>query len=74
MPNKKSNQRTLLLNNESVQYIPDTGAAISVVSEEVAKSLKLEIEPYDKTRVKAITAEGKEVKDIVGLTAVDAKH
>ena len=64
MPEKKNKQGSLLLNNIAEQYIPNKGAAISVVSEEAARSLKLEIKPYDKTRIKAITADGKEVKDI----------
>ena len=38
MPNKGNKERALLLNNIAIQYIPDTGAAISVISEEVAGS------------------------------------
>ena len=71
MPNNGSRQRSLLLNNIALQYIPDTGAAISVISEEVARILNIEFKPYDKSRIKAITADGKEVKDILGFANVD---
>ena len=37
MPNKDEHTRVLYLNNTEVEYIPDTGAAISVISEETAK-------------------------------------
>ena len=60
-----------MLNNIAIQYIHDTGAAISVISEEVARILNIEIKPYDKTRIKAITADGKEVKYILGFAEVD---
>ena len=62
--NKEENQRRLKLNNVSVRYIPDTGAAISVISKTVAKAIGVEVKPFDRTKVKAITADGKEVKDI----------
>ena len=54
-----------------MKYIPDTGASISVISEEVAKTIGLEIKPYDSNKVKAIKADGKEVKDILGFAEVD---
>ena len=70
LPNK-GRQKSILLNNIAIQYIPDTGAAISVISEEVARILNVEIKPYDKSRIKAVTADGKEVKDILGFADVD---
>ena len=60
--NKDDQQRKLKLNNISVQYIPDTGAAISVISEKMANAIGAEIRPYDKSKIKAVTADGKEVK------------
>ena len=60
VPYKNENQRRLKLNNVLVRYIRDTGAAISVISEDVAKSVGLEIKLYEKTRIKAITTDGKE--------------
>ena len=71
MPNKGSKQRSLLLNNIAIKYMPDTGAAISVISEEVARILNIEIKPYDKSRIKAVTTDGKEVEDILGFAEVD---
>ena len=71
VPSKSENQRKLKLNNVSVQYIPDTGATISVISENVAKAIGAEIKPYDRTKIKVITADGKEVKDILGFAEVD---
>ena len=71
MPNKGNKQRTVLLNNIAIQYIPDTGLAISVINEEVARVLNIEVKPYDKTRIKAVTADGKEVKDILGFAKED---
>ena len=71
MSSKGKKQRTLLLNNVAIQYIPYTGAAISVINEEVARILNIEIKPYDKSRIKAVTADGKEVKDILGFTEVN---
>ena len=62
MSSKGKKQRTLLLN---------TGAAVSVINEEVAKILTIEIKPYDKSRIKAVTAYGKEIKDILGFAEVD---
>ena len=41
-----------------------------MISVEVAQAIGLEIKPYDKTKIKAITAEGK-IKDILGFTEVD---
>ena len=43
MENKGNRQRLILLNNIAIQYMPDTGAAISVINEEVAKILNVEI-------------------------------
>ena len=37
IPNKGEPARVLYLNNTEVEYIPDTGPAISVISEETAK-------------------------------------
>ena len=71
MPNKGSRQRLLLLNNIAIQYVPDTGAAMSVLSEEVARILNIKIKPYDKSRIKAVTADGKEVQDILGFAEVN---
>ena len=51
MLNKSSKHRSLLLNNIVIQYIPNTGAAISVISEEEARMLNVEIKPYYKTRI-----------------------
>ena len=52
VPSKIDNQRELKYNNVSVNYIPDTGVAISVISEEIARMAGLEIKPFDKSRVK----------------------
>ena len=60
-----------MLNNIAMQYIPDTGAAISFISKEVSRILNIEIKPYEKTRIKAITVDGKEVKEILGFAEVD---
>ena len=64
-PNKGNKQRSILLNNVAIQYLAATGAGISVISKEVAKILNIEIKPYDRT------ADGKEVKDILGFAEVD---
>ena len=61
-----------MLNNVAIQYLADTGAGISVISEEVAKILNIEIKSYDRTKIKAVTADGKEVKDILGFAELDA--
>ena len=45
--------------------MPDTGAAISVINEEVVKILNVEIKQYDKSRIKAVTADGNEVQNIL---------
>ena len=71
MPNKRNKQRSLLLNKIAIKYILYTGAGISVISEEVARQLNLEIKPYDKTRIKSITADCKEVNDILGFAEVE---
>ena len=71
LPNKGNRKKSLMLNKIAIQYIPDTGAAISVISEEVARILNIEIKPYDKSRIKAVTADGKEIKDILGFAEVD---
>ena len=70
-PSKGNKQRSILLNNVAIQYMADTGAGISVISEEVAKILNIEIKPNDKSKIKAVTADGKEVKDILGFAEVD---
>ena len=51
--------------------VPDTGASITVISEDVAKAIGAEIKPYDRNKIKAVTADGKEVKDILGFAEVD---
>ena len=38
----------------AIHHMLDSGAAISVISEEVAKILNVEIKPYDKSRTKAV--------------------
>ena len=60
-----------MLNNIAIQYMPDTGAAISVINEEVAKILNVKIKPYDKSRIKAVTADGNEVQNIKGFAETD---
>ena len=40
-------RRILYLNNTEEEYIPDTGAAMSVISEETAKRVGLKENPYD---------------------------
>ena len=70
-PSKGNKQRSILLNNVAIQYMADTGAGISVISEEVAKILNIDIKPYDKSKIKAVTADVKEVKDILGFAEVD---
>ena len=47
---KSENQRKLKLNNVSVKYTPNTGEAISVISENVAKVIGAEVNPYDRTK------------------------
>ena len=64
-------QRTLYLNNTEVEYIPDTGAAMSVISEETAKRAGLKINPYDSSKVRVITADGTEVPDVPGYVEAD---
>ena len=71
VPCNPENQRKLKFNNVAVNYIPDTGAEISVISEAVANSADLEIRPFDKAKVKVVTAEGNEVKDLLGFTEAD---
>ena len=51
--NKKDQSRKLKLNNVSVQYIMNTGAAISVISASVVNTIDAEIKPYDRTKIKA---------------------
>ena len=68
---KYDGQRILKLNNVAIQYIPDTGASITVISEEVAKAIGAEIKPYDQSKIKVVTADGKQVKDLLGFAEVD---
>ena len=68
---KASDQRTLLLNNKSINYIADTGALMSVVSEDTSKIVGAKISPYDRSRVRVMTADGKEVKDVLGFAEVE---
>ena len=63
--------RTLYLNNTEVEYISDTGAAMSVISEEAAKRAGLKINPYDNSKIRVTTAEGKEVTDEPGYVEAD---
>ena len=63
--------RTLFLNNTEVEYIPDTGAAMSVISEETAKRAGLKVNPYDRSKIRAITEDGKEVPDVPGYVEAD---
>jgi hypothetical protein len=71
--NKQEPTRSLYLNNTEVEYIPDTGAAMSVISEETARKVGLKINPYDKTKVRVITADGKEVQDVPGYVETDIR-
>ena len=48
IPSHNQTIRVLYLNNTEVEYIPDTGAAISVISEDTAKKAGLNINPYEK--------------------------
>ena len=59
MSGRDQPRRTLYLNNTEVEYIPDTGAAMSVISEETAKRAGLKVNPYDSTKVRVITADGR---------------
>ena len=45
--------------------------SILVMSEEVAKILDVEIKPYDKSRTKAVTADGKEVQNVLVFAVVN---
>ena len=68
MSNKTKQPRKLKLNNVSVQY---TGAAISVIIDNVAKAVGAEVKLCDRTKIKSITVDGKELRDILGFTEVD---
>ena len=68
---KEGDQRTLLLNNKPISYIIDTDASISVISEDTARILGAKISPYDRSRIKAMTADGKEVKDVLGFAEAE---
>ena len=71
MPNKGETTRVLYLNNTEVEYIPDTGAAISVISKETAKRAKLNVLQHDKNKVRVMTADDKEVQDVTGYVEAD---
>ena len=71
IPEKGETTRVLFLNNTEVKYIPDTGAAILVISEETAKRAGLNVHPYDKNKVRVMTADGKEVQDVPGYVESD---
>ena len=71
MQNKGEPTRVLYLNNTEEEYIPDTGAAISVISEVTAKKTGLNFYPYDKNKVKVMTEDGKEVQDVPGYVEAD---
>ena len=64
---KESSQRTLLLNNKPI----NTSASMSVISEDTARTVVAKISPYDKTQIIAMTADGKEVKDVIGFAEVE---
>ena len=68
---KEGGQRTLLLNNKPIKYVADTGALMSVISEDTARTIGTKISPYDKTRIIAMTADGKEVKDVLGFADIE---
>ena len=59
------------MNNVAVKYMPDTGASITVISENVVKTIGAEIKPFVMNKIKVITADGKEVKDILGFAEED---
>ena len=44
---------------------------MSVISEETAKRAGLKVNPYDSTKVRVITADGKEVPDVPGYVEAD---
>ena len=54
-----------------MKYILDTGAAISVISEETVKRAGLNVYPSDKNKVRVMTADGKEVQDVPGYEEAD---
>ena len=64
-------RRTLDLNKTEAEYIPDTGAAMTVISEETAKRADLKVNPYDNSKVRVITADGKEVPEVPGYVEAD---
>ena len=68
---KEGGLRTLLINNIAINYIADTGASITVISEETARRVNAKISPYDRSKIKAMTADGKEVKDVLGFAEVE---
>ena len=61
----------LYLNKTKEECIPDTGAAISVISEETAKKAGLNINPYDKNKVRVITADDKEIQGVPAYVEAD---
>ena len=74
MSNNGGKQISILLKNVAIQYIPDTGAAISVISEEVGRILNIEIKPYDKSRIKAVTAGGESSDCLLGEKDCDKQN
>ena len=68
---EEGGERTLLLNNVSIKYIADTGASMSVISEDTARKVNAKIRPYDKSKIRAMTADGKEVKDVLCFAEVE---
>ena len=44
---------------------------MSVISEETAKRADLKLNPYDNSKIRFITAEGKEVPDVPGYVEAD---
>ena len=65
-------RRTLYPNNTEVEYTEvDTGAAMSVISEETAKRAGLKLSPYDNSKIRVISADGKEVPDVPGYVEAD---
>ena len=57
LPHKDEPTIVLFLNNTEVENIPDTGAAIPVISEETAKRAGLNVNPSYKNKVRVITAD-----------------
>ena len=46
-------------------------ATIFVISEDTARKVNAKISPYDKSKIRAMTADGKEVKDVLGFAELE---